>query len=145
MNEQIDELIAEIAKKHGVALSRDDPILVMQTINSRLMSDSAQAQQLQLNKFKEDLEAISTQWQHDAKHRAEGILNASLSAGNAVLSHATRDSANAITGALRLEVDAAAARLAASMHETRRVAAFNVFASCLTVAAAAIVLWSLLR
>jgi len=37
MNEEIDELIKEIAVKHGIAVGRDDPIIILQTINNRLM------------------------------------------------------------------------------------------------------------
>ena len=41
MADQVEELIKEIAAKHGIAVSRDDPILILQTINARLMQDSA--------------------------------------------------------------------------------------------------------
>ncbi len=33
MTDPIEELIKEIAAKHGIAVSRDDPILILQTIN----------------------------------------------------------------------------------------------------------------
>lgn len=57
MADQVEELIKEIAAKHGIAVSRDDPILVLQTINNRLMQDSSKAQQAQLDQYKEELEA----------------------------------------------------------------------------------------
>ena len=44
-DDKIEELIREIAVKHGIAVGRDDPILVLQTINMKLMQDSASAQQ----------------------------------------------------------------------------------------------------
>ena len=53
MGDQTEELLREIAAKHGIAVARDDPILVLQTINSRLMQESARAQQVQLDRFKE--------------------------------------------------------------------------------------------
>jgi hypothetical protein len=37
MSDQVEELIKEIAVKHNISLSRDDPILVLQTINNRLL------------------------------------------------------------------------------------------------------------
>ena len=43
MSDQLEELIKEIASKHGIAVSRDDPILVLQTINNRLLQDSSKA------------------------------------------------------------------------------------------------------
>jgi hypothetical protein len=45
MTDPVEELIREIAAKHGIAVSRDDPILILQTINTRLLQDSAKAQQ----------------------------------------------------------------------------------------------------
>ena len=52
-DDQIEALIREIAQKHGIVVGRDDPILILQTINNRLMQDSAKAQQAQLEKLKE--------------------------------------------------------------------------------------------
>ena len=80
MADPIEELIREIAAKHGIAVSRDDPILILQTINSRLMQDSAKAQQVMLDQYKEELEALALRWGNDARDKAERILNASLAA-----------------------------------------------------------------
>ena len=54
----VEELIKEIAIKHGIAVSPDDPILIMQTINTRLMQDSAKAQEKMLDHYKEEMEAL---------------------------------------------------------------------------------------
>ncbi len=54
--DKIEDIIKEIAVKHGIAVGRDDPILILQTINERLMQDSAAAQQEILDRFKEELE-----------------------------------------------------------------------------------------
>ena len=40
---KIRALIAEIAATHGVALSPDDPLLILQTINTMLLAESADA------------------------------------------------------------------------------------------------------
>jgi len=54
MPDNVDELIKEIAVKHGIAVSRDDPILILQTINNRLMQDSEKAQQAMLDQFRKN-------------------------------------------------------------------------------------------
>jgi hypothetical protein len=82
MPDNVDELIKEIAVKHGIAVSRDDPILILQTINNRLMQDSEKAQQAMLDQYKEELEALALRWGVDAKDKAERILNASLLASS---------------------------------------------------------------
>jgi hypothetical protein len=70
MADQVEELIKEIAAKHGIAVSRDDPILILQTINARLMQDSAKAQQVMLDQYKEELEALALRWGNDAKDQS---------------------------------------------------------------------------
>lgn len=74
---QLEELIKEIAEKHGVAVSRDDPILILQTINNRLMLDSQRAQEAMLEQYRE---GIATRSGSDAKVKAELILNAAMTA-----------------------------------------------------------------
>ena len=80
MADPVDELIKEIAGKHGIAVGRDDPIMMLQTINARLLADSAKAQEAMLERYKEELEALSARWSSDAKAKAERVLNAALEA-----------------------------------------------------------------
>lgn len=70
---QIEEIIREIATKHGIAVSRDDPILILQTINNRLMLDSAKAQQAMLDQFKAEMEDLALRWGNNSKGPAEQI------------------------------------------------------------------------
>ena len=55
---EVEELIKEIATKHGIAVGRDDPILILQTINNRLMQDSQKAQQEMLDLFKSNARSV---------------------------------------------------------------------------------------
>ena len=78
MSDKLNKTIQDIASRHGVILGRDDPILVLQTMNERLLEENRKAQQDLLAKFKEDMESISSQWKDDAKDKAEKVLNAAL-------------------------------------------------------------------
>ncbi len=69
-DDKIEELIGEIAVKHGITIGRNDPILILQTINERLMQDTQAAQQEILDHFKEELESIAHRWGEDAKGKA---------------------------------------------------------------------------
>ena len=71
MSDRIEALVKEIAAKHGIAVGRDDPIMILQTINERLIQDSAAAQQDALDRFKEELESIAHRWGEDARAKAE--------------------------------------------------------------------------
>jgi Fe-S cluster assembly ATPase SufC len=145
MADQVEELIREIAAKHGIAVSRDDPILVLQTINSRLMQESAVAQQAQLAQYKEELEALTLRWSADAKDKAERILNASLAAGKTAMDQLMQEGAKKTADCVRDEIDAALARALDPIRDARRIGMANVAASCITLLAAAIALWATFR
>lgn len=142
---QIEEIIREIANKHGIVVSRDDPILVLQTINNRLLLDSAKAQQNMLDGFKAEMEDLATRWENDAKGRAEQILNAALSAAREAMHQSMDVFAKEAAGKVAEEIDGALARVARPTQDARRVAIFNLAASCLTTGTAVIVLWLVLR
>ncbi len=55
-NDSIEQSIREVAARHGVALSRDDPILIVQTLNEQLVKNLATAQSEMLEQFRRDLE-----------------------------------------------------------------------------------------
>lgn len=78
MTDKFDEAIQEIAVKHGVVLSKDDPILILQTMNEKLIAENRQAQAAMLAQFREEMEDISSQWKDDTKEKAEKMLNMTL-------------------------------------------------------------------
>jgi len=145
MSEQIEELIKEIAQKHGIAVSKDDPILVLQTINNRLLQDSAKAQQEQLDQYKEELEALALRWGNDAREKAERILNASLAAAKNAIDQVMQEGARSTSAGVAKEIDVALDKLTATVRDAKRVATLNVFAACVTMAAAAVALWAVIR
>lgn len=70
MSDKINEAIKDIAVRHGVVLSKDDPVLILQTMNERLLEENRKAQQEMLAQLKEEMENISSQWKDDAKDKA---------------------------------------------------------------------------
>ncbi|TAL47129.1 MAG: conjugal transfer protein TraM [Methylovulum sp.] len=138
---EVEELIKEIAVKHGIAVGRDDPILILQTINKRLMQESQKAQQEMLDQFKSELEDISLRWSADAKDKAERILNASLNASKASMEQLLQAGAKEFVATIKTEVDASLSRIAHPIRDSYRISAMNLLASCLTILAAAVLLW----
>ena len=78
--DRIEEIVREIADKHRIVVSRDDPILILQTINNRLLQNGQKAQRELLERLQEELEVIALRWREDANAKAERILNATLEA-----------------------------------------------------------------
>ncbi|MCP4290163.1 MAG: conjugal transfer protein TraM [Gammaproteobacteria bacterium] len=142
MTDKIEETIKEIAAKHGIAVGRDDPILVLQTINERLMQDSATAQQEILDRFKEELESITHRWGDDAKNRAERVLNAALAASKAAMSKTMEEGATAATEVIRREINTAALQLQGPIGKARAAATMSIVAAVMTLLAAGVVLWA---
>lgn len=140
----IEELIKEIATEHGIAVGRDDPILILQTVNNRLIQESTAAQRELSDRLKNDLEEIARKWGDDAKDKAERTLNAALTAGRNVVTTAIREEGRAVSATLRREIEEIADRLNARIIEARRTAIMNLIAAGMTVFAAGLVLWAVL-
>jgi len=142
MSDRVDDLIGEVARKHGMAIGRDDPILVLQTINERLLQDSSAAQQALLDAYKEELEALASRWSTDAADRADRILQAALAGSTETMDATLAEAAMTTAASVRTEVDAALARVAVHLQDARRIAIINMVAACITLVAAGIVVWS---
>lgn len=144
MPDKIEETIKEIAAKHGIAVSRDDPILILQTINERLMQDSAAAQQEMLDRFKGELEEIAHRWGDDAKVKAERTLNAALTVSRDEMLKGMQQGAAKAAEVLRREMEAVSDQLAAPIRESKRVAIMNMIAAAMAVFAAGLALWAVM-
>lgn len=145
MDAAMEDLVAEVAAKHGVAIGRDDPILVLQTINNRLLRESAAAQQALLDAYKHQLEAQASRWSANATERADRVLHAALSGCKDMIATQVEEGASATAASVNTAVDAALARVAARLQDARRIATLNLIAACITLAAAGLVVWSSLR
>jgi ribosomal protein L18 len=143
-SDPVDQLIREIAAKHGVAVGRDDPILVLQTINAQLLEDGAKAQRAMLQTHKEELEAIAQRWGSDAKDKAERILSAGLAASKEAMARAMQEGALLSTASMRSEIDQALGSITQAIEQARSLARINMIAAALTLVAAAIALFATL-
>lgn len=139
MSDFIKDIINDIALKHEVTLGRNDPILIMQTINTRLMEDSAKAQQLMLDQYKEELEGIALRWGADAKEKSERILNASLAAAKETMANVLQESAKTTALTIQNNIEKLLSRADESQRRTERIAMMNLIASAITLMAAATV------
>ena len=145
MSDETDELIKEVAAKHGVAVGRDDPIMILHTINQRLMQDSQKAQEEILESFKSELEVISQRWSLDAKDKAEKVLTASLNASKQSMEQLMQTAANQYLTKLKSEVDTSINRLNHSLHDAYRISILNILAASVTIVGASVVIWLSIR
>ena len=139
---ELEELIKEIAAKHGIALGRDDPILILQTLNNRLLQDNQKAQQAMLNQYKEELEALSLRWSSDTKEKAERILNASLESSKVAMDQLMQAGTKELLLRFTSSIDESLILIDYLIKDTKRIGAMNIIASCITVLAVAALLVS---
>ena len=142
LNEQehrTKQLIQEIAARHGIVIGKNDPILMLYTLNEQLIKHSTLAQQQLLAKFKSELEELCHRQQQEAQERAQKLLNSALSASKTTLTQETHEAVRLVSESLRNEVDAATAQLAAPISHIKKVAILNIAAASLAIAASIIV------
>ncbi|WP_028389312.1 hypothetical protein [Legionella fairfieldensis] len=133
----MDELIKEIAVKHGVAIGKDDPILIMHTINNYLMDNNAKRQDALLNQFKGEMEILALRWIKDAKDLAERILNNTLKASKEEMAHVLAQSAKTTSMTIQTDIEQSLEEVRNALGHTKRIALFNCIAACLTAVSAA--------
>ncbi|WP_367607870.1 conjugal transfer protein TraM [Legionella sp. W05-934-2] len=129
MSDKINEAIRDIAVKHGVVIGKDDPILILQTMNERLLEENWKAQQEMLARFKEEMENISSQWKDDAKEKAEKVLNAALTSSKETMKKILRDTTNESVYAMKSLVSESLAEAHYLAHRTRKFSWFTLLLS----------------
>jgi phage-related tail protein len=140
MSANIDNLIKTIAVKHGVAVGRDDPILILHTLNEELRNANEAAMQALFNRQKEELEAMAKRWADDSKDRAEKILNAALAASTQTMRESMEEGvAGGAVESLHQEVRGALGQAGKHIAQARRVALLSMVAAALALAAAGVV------
>lgn len=138
MSDSVDELIKEIAEKHKIVVGRDDPILILKTINARLMQDTAKAQQEMIEKFKSEMEEITLRWEKDSREKAERILNAALNASKESMNNILKENASIINASIRKEIESALSEIWKPVKEAQKISMFNIAAATITLFAAVI-------
>jgi hypothetical protein len=70
----IEQLIGEVAQKHGLLLSRDDPVLVSVTLNEQILSHALGRLQGSLDTAKQEIGELSAKQTEAAKIIAEQLI-----------------------------------------------------------------------
>ncbi len=132
------DLLKEIAAIHGIGISRDDPLLILQTLNKRLMEDNAKVQQEMLDRHKEEIEVLAKRWSDEAKNKAEKILNAALDASQKMMAKAAQEGGSSVAAVVNKEIEGSLNR---AVRTGRGLVIANVIAAAITLVAAFLALW----
>jgi hypothetical protein len=143
MTDQIEELIKQVAAENGVGLSKDDPVMIMHTINARLLKDSEQSQQALLDQFKSEMEVIVFRLSIEAKSQSNSILNAAILSSRSEIEKVMTEQSRIIIEQWQKELNNGFGRVSDAIKSSRIAAILNVIASCITLVAALIILYVL--
>lgn len=132
---QIENLIREIAVRNGVAVKKDDPIMIVYTMNNQLLEEGRKSQQEALAAFKSEIELIAHQWEQEATKKSEKILNAALSASKNAMNEHLAEGARRANSAITADIQKLNKQAEAIAKGARTTAIINL-ASALTLAAA---------
>lgn len=135
MSDKFDAAIQEIAVRHSVVLSKDDPILILQTMNDRLIEEARQAQAAMLTQFREEMESISSQWRDDAKEKAEKIINAALAGSKEAMARLLLESTNISVQSMERMISDSLAEARDLLQQTKKFGWFMLVSSVVILAA----------
>jgi hypothetical protein len=129
MSDNIENLIKEVAVKHGVTIGKNDPILILTTINSRLIEDSQAGQKEILSEFKAELEEVTARWGIESKGKAERILTAALTASKEAMDQALEQGATKTVESIQIEIEDIVRPLTVQLKDMRRYSTWIFLAS----------------
>jgi hypothetical protein len=138
-----EELLHEIASKHGVALDRADPILIVQTLHARLLAESRSAQQALLDEYRQTLEAMLERWGAETTAKAERIVTASLTATTETMKTQMATTTTEMARAIRKEVTEVLDTTETRMRRATTVGYVNLLAALVTFLSAVVLYWTL--
>jgi hypothetical protein len=149
----VEHLIREIAVRHGVAVSRNDPVMILVTIFEHLAKDAANAQGMALEKTLSMIEDAVNRTFEATKNTTEEASNAMLMEGHKaaalqiqtavqkaskLLENATRET----TENLESAIEKATTQIAQSAENTKRFTIFNLTAASIILVAALLIFFS---
>ena len=136
-----DDLLKEIASKHGVALDREDPILIVQTMHTRLLAESQHAQHVMLEDYRKTLEALLDRWGAETKAKAERIVTASLTATTETMKAQMATHTTDLAGSIRNEVTSVLEQIETRIRRATTLGYLNLLAALVMLLAAVIIYW----
>ncbi|MEJ2125200.1 MAG: hypothetical protein P8Y47_10460 [Alphaproteobacteria bacterium] len=133
---EIERLIGEVAKRHGVLIGRDDPVFMTITLNEIVLKRALQEMRTAVTAVQDEMAAGMAQHTAAAKTIGENIITAAAAHVETQLRSAAADAAQEINAALaaRLaEARSSADRAAAATQIAQWAAGFAVAAAVATI------------
>lgn len=143
MSQDIEKVIQDIAKIHNITIGRNDPILILYTINEMLLKRATEAQENQLKAFQEEIQLSMKQLSEESKDKAEKVISAALNASRANIERATSEQIDSFNNQLTKTLNGSLIEfktiLSNESAKGMQLAKFSMIASIFALASAVIV------
>lgn len=136
MPDKLDEIIQEVAIRHGYVISPDDPVLMTYTINQKVIEAGARIQQAVLEKHRHEMDEIAS----GLEVRVAGQLDRVLREATESSRLALRQEAEKLFSQQRMEIEAVSQSMMENCLQWRRFTVFAMAAAIMTLVAAVMVL-----
>jgi hypothetical protein len=136
----LDDIIAAVAKNNGVILSKDDPVMILQTVNSLLIGQVHKAQAEQLKVFEETLQQFLSASSSAHNQHVTQLLNAGLSQASQLLQVRIDTEGAKLLENAETRLDRVAQRMVTAADNTKIYAIINIVACAFVVVACGVVL-----
>lgn len=143
MSQDIEKVIQDIAKIHNISIGRDDPILILYTINEILLKRATEAQEKQLKAFQEEIQLSMKQLSEESKDKAEKVISAALNASRINIERATSEQIDSFNNQLSKTLNGSLIEfktiLSNESAKGMQLAKFSMIASIFALASSVIV------
>jgi len=146
MDIDLDALAAEIGRRHGLKLDKDDPIMIMVTAVAMVKKEALQKEQDLWAAVVSEVEAFMTRYNQSATEACNKMLKEAATQAQSIVNKTLKESKESLQAAVGQAVQAKTADIKKQVEplieRTRHAANMSLVASCVAVLAAGVVLWS---
>lgn len=132
MTENIDAMIDEIAAKNHVALGKDDPIMILWTMNQRQIREFQQVIAEEHAEFVGNLEALLMRLDTETSDRTKRLLTAVVNAHKEALQESISQYSEKTAEAVALSLKPQLSQWVQAISGGKKHAYINIAASCIT-------------
>ncbi|SEO19048.1 Transcriptional activator TraM [Nitrosospira multiformis] len=133
----LDEIIREVAIRHGISVGRDDPILMTYTINRQVMESATGIQKMILNDYLKGLRTLSKELQDEAAGRLEQTMREATNS----ICLALEQEAKRLFSLQRMENEMVVRKMMEEYRHLQRFSSISFLVSFLGFATALAMLW----
>jgi len=146
MDIDLDALAAQIGRRHGLKLDKDDPIMIAATAIAMLEGEALQHKEVALAGFVSTLEAFMTRYNQNTKETCNKMLKEASAQAQSIVNKILKESKEALQEAVEQAVQTKTANIKGQLEplieRVRYAANMSLIAASVAVLAAGTVLWA---